>query len=172
MFQVRALSRSCFRQEPHYDAVGKSVPRLRSQRRAECWLSEHVSSRMQQLDLERTIVWEGSQVTYPRDLNLVLELIGFYDLTLEIDTPLILALIAWDQPRVTQYFKHHPLSVAAAAVLHRHLRTPPYPQALDNLVRFISSANLRTPEFGPVAPRPRAPSRPFRRRDGSPRPGR
>jgi hypothetical protein len=110
------------------------------------WLTGQVSTRLLELDLRNRIVWAENSVTFPSELNLLLQLTAFYDLELTSDRPLILSLIYWNTDAVEHYFKRHAISEDAMACVLELLTDPPYPPVLEHLVRFVGKLNLVSTE--------------------------
>jgi hypothetical protein len=92
------------------------------------------------------VVWAENSVTFPRELNLLLQLTAFYDLELTSDRPLVLSLIYWNTDAVEHYFKRHAISEDAMACVLELLADPPYPPVHEHLVRFVGKLNLVSPE--------------------------
>jgi hypothetical protein len=111
------------------------------------WLASEVSKQMTILDLENTIQWKDNTLWSPSLLALYLQLIDRYALRIEPDEPLVFVLTGWDTGAVTKYHKRFPLSETALKTLERLLKTPPSPQALEGLVRFLESNEIWTPKI-------------------------
>lgn len=102
------------------------------------WLTEQLSARLTALNLTTRIVWEGNSVTFPSELNLLLDVIAFYDLTLADARPLVWALILGCNDAVVRYFRKHPMFAETWEALFDLLGHPPAPPAREHVVEFIA----------------------------------
>ena len=101
------------------------------------WLTEQVNLRLHELDLLRRIVRQGPSVTYPGELNLLLALIAFYEITISDARPLVWSLIVWCHDSVVRYFKDHRMTEAEWAEVILLIERPPADEVREHAVQFV-----------------------------------
>lgn len=103
------------------------------------WLSDQVNTRLHSLNLLTRIVWQGQSVTHPWELNILLDVVAFYDLTIADARPLVWSLVAWCYDTVVRYFKDHAMADAEWTEVVRLIDHPPASHARDHVVQFVGS---------------------------------
>ena len=76
-------------------------------------------------------------VTYPRQLNILLDLIAFYEISIGDTRPLVWSVIVWCHDSVIRYFKDHRMTEVEWAEVIRLIEQPPAPQAREHAVQFV-----------------------------------
>lgn len=103
------------------------------------WLTAQVNARLYSLNLSAKIVWQGQSVTHPWELNILLDVVAFYGLTVADARPLVWALIAWCYDTIVRYFKDHSLADAEWTEVVCLIDQPPSPHVRDHVVQFLGS---------------------------------
>lgn len=119
-------------------------PELNADRRH--WLKQFVDEHLRGLDLRARVRWlSETELTQPRILPLLLALVKRYELRLEDDEPLALALLAETHP-TRAYHQRFGLSDRAVATIEGLLEGADTPNpGLDQILSFTRDAGLRTP---------------------------
>jgi hypothetical protein len=109
------------------------------------WLASEISKQLTALDLEKNIRWEGETLWAPNVLSFLLRVTNRYDLKIDPDEPLALAITAWEAGAVTKYHGRHPLSEGSLTKVRHLLRAPGSLRALEEIVRFVEASGIWCP---------------------------
>jgi hypothetical protein len=114
------------------------------------WLAKSISEELLRFDLEKNITHSGTSWTSPTWLHPLLEIVGHYSLQLPDDSTLVLALRAWPESSITEYYQKHGFTEKARGVLKEILaRTTNHPHVTTNLLAFLESARYPCDELLP-----------------------
>lgn len=130
-----------------YELNEESWPTLTVERKN--WLSAQTSARLGALDLEHSIArLEGTSWTQPSELSTLLKIIDHYALRIERDDQLVLALRAWPESAISNYFTRYGFSEAARQQFEALIADPnQHPIVVDNLVLFLMRTDYEWPNL-------------------------
>jgi hypothetical protein len=113
-------------------------------------LASSISEELLRFDLEKNITHSGTSWTSPTWLHPLLEIVGHYSLQLPDDSTLVLALLAWPENSITEYYQKHGFTEKARGVLKQILaRGTNHPHVITNFLAFLESAKYPCDELLP-----------------------
>ena len=133
------------------------------------WLATVVGEQLEQLDLRTRIRWHSeTELTQPRILPVLLALVDRYELRLEDDEPMAVALLS-ETHSTRRYHLAFTLSDRAVAAIEELIEAELTPNpGLDHIFSFIREVGLRTPRIMAAVERIAIDTRkPSRIRDGA-----
>ena len=101
------------------------------------FLEEQISALLAGLRLENSIQWNGSSLSQPPVLALLIQIISRYTLRLTPDELMVFPALGVDERSAANYYGIFGFSDATKRTIERLLSKPPSSRALENLVRFI-----------------------------------
>ncbi|MGA2113127.1 MAG: hypothetical protein ABSH56_00045 [Bryobacteraceae bacterium] len=117
-------------------------PEVTAERRI--WLSQRIAERLTQLDLAHSVQWKSAQEwTQPRELWPLLHLVDYYQLRLVPDVPIALALAAWHDRAISNYYRREGFTPEAQNALIVLLQTATNNNIIQNVLGFIGEAGYK-----------------------------
>jgi hypothetical protein len=113
------------------------------------WLTDQISRKLVELDLVHSIQrLEGTSWTQPRELQIILRIIDYYALRVTQDDHLVLALRAWPEPAISNYFNRYGFSEAAQCEFERLISQPDQHRSIvDNLIWLLQHTKYNSPRI-------------------------
>lgn len=103
---------------------------------------------MREYDLAHTITWDTTNTcTQPQTIPTALRIIDHYNLRLRDDVPLVLALRAWPDRAIKNYYSRNCLTFPAHEQLVDLLRNAERAVIRTNVVAFLNDTNHTTQEL-------------------------
>ena len=120
------------------------LPELGDDRRD--WLSKHVSAELTRLDLARTVTRQTSNTWMrPPELDPLLAITDHYNLIIQNDVPIILALRSWSSEEIANYYRKHGISALAQATLADLLRSTENDNIPRHAITFLRQTGYHSP---------------------------